>query len=160
MVNIEYANAYSEVLEILKYIPVEDYKKIPERKIELYKKNANKDYIFNYNPEKTLNEQNVSKIAKGIIAILFRDYWATEEQRETILAMQKAERINIEKIKRERYNPDNIFKPKNNNQNIGFDNIQNSMENLNKNSLIEFENKKSIFIFKKIIDKIKNIIKR
>lgn len=47
MVNIEYANAYSEVLEILKYIPVEDYKKIPERKIELYKKNANKDYIFN-----------------------------------------------------------------------------------------------------------------
>lgn len=160
MVNIEYANAYSEVLEILKYIPVEDYKKIPERKIELYKKNANKDYIFNYNPEKTLNEQNVSKIAKGIIAILFRDYWATEEQRETILAMQKAERINIEKIKRERYNPDNIFKPKNNNQNIGFDNIQNSMENLNKNSLIEFENKKSISIFKKIIDKIKNIIKR
>lgn len=160
MVNIEYANAYSEVLEILKYIPVEDYKKIPERKIELYKKNANKDYIFNYNPEKTLNEQNVSKIAKGIIAILFRDYWATEEQRETILAMQKAERINIEKIKRERYNPDNIFKPKNNNQNIGFDNIQNNMENLNKNSLIEFENKKSISIFKKIIDKIKNIIKR
>ena len=160
MVNIEYANAYSEVLEILKYIPVEDYKKIPERKIELYKKNANKDYIFNYNPEKTLNEQNVSKIAKGIIAILFRDYWATDEQREKILAMQKNERINIEKIKRERYNPDNIFKPKNNNQNIGFDNIQNSMENLNKNSLIEFENKKSISIFKKIIDKIKNIIKR
>ena len=160
MVNIEYANAYSEVLEILKYIPVEDYKKIPERKIELYKKNANKDYIFNYNPEKTLNEQNVSKIAKGIIAILFRDYWATEEQRETILAMQKVERINIEKIKRERYNPDNIFKPKNNNQNIGFDNIQNNMEDLNKNSLIEFENKKSISIFKKIIDKIKNIIKR
>ena len=31
MVNIEYANAYSEVLEILKYIPVEDYKKIPRR---------------------------------------------------------------------------------------------------------------------------------
>lgn len=160
MVNIEYANAYSEVLEILKYIPVEDYKKIPERKIELYKKNANKDYIFNYNPEKTLKEQNVSKIAKGIIAILFRDYWATDEQREKILAMQKNERINIEKKKRERYNPDNIFKSKNNNQNIVSNNIKNNIEIYSKNSLMKVENKKSNSIFRKIIDKIRNIIKK
>ena len=42
MVDIKYANAYSEVLEILKYIPVEDYNKIPKTKIELFKINANK----------------------------------------------------------------------------------------------------------------------
>lgn len=29
MADIKYANAYSEVLEILKYIPIEDYNKIP-----------------------------------------------------------------------------------------------------------------------------------
>lgn len=29
MVNLEYANAYSEVLEILKHISQEDYDKIP-----------------------------------------------------------------------------------------------------------------------------------
>ena len=77
MVDIKYANAYSEVLEILKYIPVEDYNKIPKSKIELFEKNANKDYVFKYNSEKTLQEQNVSKIARGVIAILFRYYWAT-----------------------------------------------------------------------------------
>ena len=81
MVNVEYANAYSEVIGILKYLSQEDYEKIPKEKINLFETNANKDYIFDYNPDKTLQEQNVSKIARTIIAILFRDYWATEEQR-------------------------------------------------------------------------------
>ena len=41
MIDIEYANAYSEVLEILKYIPIKDYNKIPKNIIELFEKNAN-----------------------------------------------------------------------------------------------------------------------
>ena len=109
MVDIKYANAYSEVLEILKYIPVEDYNKIPKTKIELFKTNANNDYSFTYNPSKTLEEQEVSKLTKGIIAILFRDYWATEIQRNKIITKQNYDRIKIEKEKQEKYNAD-IFK--------------------------------------------------
>ena len=85
MVNIEYANAYSEVLGILKFLVQEDYEKIPKEKINLFETNANKDYIFEYDPEKSLQEQNVSQIARTIIAILFRDYWATDEQRNKII---------------------------------------------------------------------------
>lgn len=44
MVNIEYANAYSEVLEILKYVSEEEYNKIPKELIDVYEKNANKLY--------------------------------------------------------------------------------------------------------------------
>ena len=112
MVDIKYANAYTEVLEILKYIAVEDYNKIPKNKIELFKTNANNDYHFAYNPEKTLNEQNVSKIAKGIIAILFRDYWATDSQKEKIITKQNYDRHIIEESKIEFYSND-IFKRKN-----------------------------------------------
>ena len=112
MLDEKYSIAYSEVLEILKHISKEDYEKIPKSKIELYKENANKDYVFNYNPTKTLNEQNVSKIAKGIIAILFRDYWATPEQREKIIKKQNNDRIQIEMEKTKKYNPD-VFKSKN-----------------------------------------------
>ena len=112
MLDEKYSIAYSEVLEILKHISKEDYEKIPKSKIELYKANANKDYVFNYNPTKTLDEQNVSKIAKGIIAILFRDYWATPEQREKIIRKQNNDRIQIEKEKTKKYNPD-VFKSKN-----------------------------------------------
>lgn len=112
MENIEYANAYSEVLEILKNISKEDYEKIPSEKIDLFEKNANKNYNFQYNANLTLNEQNVSKRAKAIIAILFRDYWATPEQREKILAKQNYDRIQSERDKQKQYDVDNIFKNK------------------------------------------------
>lgn len=107
--DIEYANAYSEVVEILKHISEEDYNKIPKDKLEFYKTNANKNYVFTYNPSKKLSEQNVSKIAKGIIALLFRDYWATEAQREKIIAKQNYDRQKLEEEKREKYNV-NVFK--------------------------------------------------
>lgn len=112
MENIEYANAYSEVLEILKNISKEDYEKVPSEKIDLFEKNANKNYNFQYNTNLTLDEQNVSKRAKAIIAILFRDYWATPEQREKILVKQNYDRIQIEKNKQKQYDVNNIFKNK------------------------------------------------
>ena len=112
MVDIKYTNAYTEVLEILNYVSIEDYNKIPKSKIDLFKINANKDYVFRYNPNKTLDEQNVSKIAKGIIAILFRDYWATDIQREKIITKQNYDRKELEEENRKKYNPDNLFKNK------------------------------------------------
>ena len=109
MVDNKYAIAYSEVLEILKHIPLEDYNKIPKTKIELFKTNADNEYTFNYDPSKTLEEQNVSNITKGIIILLFRDYWATEIQRNKIIAKQNYDRMNLEEKKKGKYNPDNIF---------------------------------------------------
>lgn len=126
MIDIKYANAYSEVLEILKYIPIEEYNKVPKSKIELFETNASNEYIFKYDPSKTLNQQDVSKIAKGIIAILFRDYWATEVQRNTIIAKQNYDRFKLEEKKREKYNPDKIFI--NNNRNINIDSIEDKQE--------------------------------
>ena len=88
MIDIKHANAYSEVLEILNYISIQDYNKIPKEKIEVFEKLSNKEYKFSYNPNVSLDENNVSNITKTIIAILFRDYWATEIQREKIISKQ------------------------------------------------------------------------
>lgn len=131
MISVEYANAYSEVLEILKYISKEDYEKIPNSKIELFESNHNEDYIFKYNPNKTLDEQNVSKTAKAIIAILFRDYWATEIQKEKIINKQNYDRMKLEEEKKRRYNLDNLFK--NNEKKI----IMNNTEEEEELALIE-----------------------
>lgn len=126
MISVEYANAYSEVLEILKYISKEDYEKIPNSKIELFETNYNKDYIFKYNPNKTLDEQNVSKTAKAIIAILFRDYWATEIQKEKIISKQNYDRTKFEEEMKARYNSNNLFK--NNEKRIIMDNTEKEEE--------------------------------
>lgn len=149
MVNVEYANAYSEVLEILNHIPKSDYNKIPNNMIEVFTRNNNKEYEFNYDVSKTLNEQNVSKIAKTIIAILFRDYWATPTQREKILAKEKYDIAKLEQEKRDIYNPDDIFRKK---EIIQEDSIASQEKSL---SLIEY--KENNFI-KKMIKKLKNLI--
>ena len=149
MINIEYANAYSEVLEILKYIPEEDYHKIPKDKIAFFEHNANKEYYFNYNPEKTLNEQNVSKIAKGIIAILFRDYWATPMQRDKIISKQQKDRMQLERIKSENYCTDDIFRNKKQN------NIKEETS-IRTTSMIQYKES----LFKKILNKIRHVFTR
>ena len=89
MADIQYANAYTEVLDILKHISKEDYEKISKSKIKVFEENCNKNYNFTYDENKTLDEQNVSEITKVIIAILFRDYWATKEQRYIIIKKQQ-----------------------------------------------------------------------
>lgn len=132
MVNIEYKIAYSEVLEILKYISKEEFNKVPQDMLEMFKANAINNNEFVYNPRKTLQEQNVSETARTIIAILFRDYWATENQKEKILKKQNYDR---EKIKEEMYNTNNIFKKHNTQQNEAY----------KKNEVAMIEYKESIF---------------
>lgn len=102
MADIQYANAYTEVLEILRYISKEDYEKIPKSKIKVFEENSNKNYSFKYDVDKTLEEQNVSEIAKMIIAILCRDYWTTNEQRYIIIKKQREAREEQERQIRER----------------------------------------------------------
>ena len=110
MVTTEYKIAYSEILEILKHISKKEQEKVPSNMIEMFKANASENSNFAYNPKKTLQEQNVSEIAISIIAILYRDYWTTKEQRQKILNYQNRER---EKYKAEKYDVNNIFKKKN-----------------------------------------------
>lgn len=148
MVDSKYSIAYSEVLEILKYISIEDYNKIPKNKIDLFKANSNNNYTFNYDPNKTLDEQNVSKIAKCIIAILFRDYWATEIQKEKIIAKQNYDRQRLEEEKKEKYSPNNLF---NNNSANNYDKAKQEQALVIKKDEIWY---KKIYLFlKKLLKK-------
>ena len=147
MVDIQYANAYTEVLEILKNISQEDYNKVPKEKINLFEQNANKEYIFDYDSNKTLEEQNVSKTARAIIAILFRDYWATDEQRNKIKAFQKNKRHQIEEENKQKYE---VFKNKANIANIK------EIEQAENMQLVEYKEnifKRILVFFKKMFRK-------
>ena len=110
MISTEYANAYTEILEIIKFIPDSDYEKIPEGYIQVFQKHSNTNYDFKYNPKKSLDEQNVSKMTKEIIALLYRDFWAGSERKKKILQYQESKRLQIEMAKYEKHNPNSIFK--------------------------------------------------
>ncbi len=145
MINNTYAKAYTEVLEILKYFPEEEYKKIPIEKINFYKSNMDKDYKFTINPEIDLANQNISKEANAIIVSLYRDYYATEEQKVKINEILDLNQKKEELEKRKKYNPDDIFR---NNQQLNRD-IENldtttQLVKYKENFFVKFKN----FIFK------------
>lgn len=104
------ANVYSEVWGILNNLPQVALRNIPEDILENIKRNCNKEYIFKYDIYKTLNEQNVLEETKTMIAILFRDYWATDKQKEKIILKEKADRLKFEEEKKYKYNVDDLFK--------------------------------------------------
>ena len=70
-----YARAYTEVLEILRYLPIEEYKRIPKEKIDFYNKHKDTNYTYNFDNTKSLEEQKISREANAIIVTLFRDFF-------------------------------------------------------------------------------------
>ena len=106
----EQAMAYTEVIEVLKYMPKEEQNKIPKEIVKYYKDNMDTSYSFKIDIEKTFEEQNLLEKTKIVLAILFRDYWATEEQREKIKNKEEYDIYLLELEKQEKYNSDNIFK--------------------------------------------------
>lgn len=144
MITKDYAKAYKEVVTILSYVPEDDLQKIPREKIDFYINNMDKNYEYKIDEDKEFEEQEMSEITKAVLANIFRDYWATPYQKERIEAKEKYDLERLEEEKREKYNPDNIFK---NRQHV----------EINTNSNLPIEVKKENF-FKKLINFIKRII--
>lgn len=147
MIKENYARAYTEVLEMLKYLPYEELNRIPKEKIDFFERNKDKSYKFNISLEKPLAEQNISIEANSVIITLFRDYFATDAQREKLKNILYQNEMKYQEELREKYNPDNIFKKCNQENEINENIIQ------NEKSLIEY---KETF-FRRFINKIKNI---
>jgi len=148
MVAANYACAYKGVVEILKYTEREDVNKIPRSKILMFKYLMDETHQFKVNVNKSLQEQNICKEAKAILANIFKDYWATDEEKSK---METEERLCLEQeeiAKREKYNPDNLFK---NRKIVISDNIE------EETSIVEY--KKETF-FTKMLNKIKSIFGR
>ncbi len=146
MVATNYKNAFKEVYVILDSLVEEDYKKIPPELIETIYQNMNQDYKYELDEEQDLSTQKMLPETKAILFNIFRDYLSTEEQKQKIIRMQKEERQKNELKKKEQYNTD-VFanKEKTNNSEIQKEPV----------SLIKYKES----IFKKIINKIKNIFK-
>ncbi len=147
MVSKQYACAYKEVIELLKYFPIQDVKKIPPNVLEYILKNKEEDYEYRVEANKPFEEQKKSIITEAIFANFFRDYWATEYQRERILQKEKVDKLKIEEQKRNKYNPDEIFKNKP---------VQN-LESSNNTDLIVYKEKN---ILKRIIEKILKVFNK
>ena len=141
-----YAKAYTEILEILKYLPKEEYDKIPKSKIEFYNKNKDPNYVYEFDIRKNLNEQTISRETNSIIITLFRDYFATDVQKEKLMNILKANEVKKQRELQIKFNPNEIFKNKKSTNHIE--------EKINNKLPIEIKKEK---FYQKIIKFIKKI---
>lgn len=140
--------AYAEVDAILNMLETEAVEKIPLKVREFFKNEKDKKYIPKFS-ENFFDIYNIELMRETIclLTILDINYWCeTEEEKQLILnKLEDNDRIKEEEL-RERYNPDNIFKNKVN-------------ENINSESvaLIEYKERS---IIKRVFDKIFRFLKR
>lgn len=145
---IEYNKRLVEVSVILKHLNKSDYDKIPKEVIDRIERNKDIEYVWYYDETKDLKDQKVSKDTIAILSYINMKYLLNEEQRKFVEEVFKENQKKIENIKREKYNPDNIFK--------------NTKEPIYKeekhiNSIIVVKEEKW---YKKIFKLIKNLFKR
>lgn len=105
----KFPKAYKEIIEILRYVPKESVQKIPTNLIEMFKEKMDNTYEFEIDINKEFQEQELLEETKAILANLYRDYLATPEKKEEIIAKERYEMQKIEEEKRKKYDTD-VFK--------------------------------------------------
>ena len=98
--------AYKEVVKIIEYLPDEEYIKIPEEIIQNLKEEMDDSYIYEIDDLESLE---VLKETEEILAVIFRDYLSTSQEKRAIVLREKQEAIELEEEKRRKYSPNNIF---------------------------------------------------
>lgn len=76
---------YSEVLDILDNMEEKYREMLPEKLIEFFKNNKSQEYKKHINPRIPLEEQNISKEAITIMAMINLKYWVKDEKHKSEL---------------------------------------------------------------------------
>lgn len=108
----EYSKAYAELIQILQYISQDDFNKIPRDLVEFFEENKDVNYQYNYDFKIPFKKQPILKLTKILIANLYVKYWTTDYEKELIEKQENEYFIALEREKREKYNPEDIFKKK------------------------------------------------
>ena len=96
----EYSKAFSQLSEIIKNMKKELREKIPNEVIKAIEKAKDPNYIFKYNPNISLEQQNLLPETKSLLSVIYSDYLCDETQREKWKEYDRYEFELIEKNKK------------------------------------------------------------
>lgn len=107
-----YYIALAEVNEILNYVEDKYILKIPTDILEIIKTYKSEQNLFKYDITKPLYEQNVHRETFEILSYINYNFWLNDEDKNAYKKIYYDNFIKVENEKREKNNPDNIFKVK------------------------------------------------
>ena len=153
-VSEEYRIAATEILSILEYLPKSDVNKIPNKFKGFLKEISISDYNPNFDYSLGLDKIELKCKTKLLLAMIYRNYICSEQEKLEYDKLLYKNEEDYQESLREKYNPDNIFRKLDKDENINSE----IPENTTNMTLIEY--KEPIFIrFKNFIFRILHINK-
>lgn len=115
----EYNEAFTEVNEIIKMMPDELVNKIPSKFREMLEDEKDKEY--NPKIQEPLEECKLKNETIIILGLIYRDFLCSQDEKRRLQEKDARELQEIQKAIedeiRQKYNPDDLFKKKNGNNN-------------------------------------------
>lgn len=145
----QYFKAFAEVEQIIMLMPKGLQNKIPERFKDLLSTWKDPNYIVAI--EEPFEECNIMEETKIVLAVIYRDFLCSEEEKREIKLKDSEKLKEYEEELRQKYNPDDLFKNKKND-------IQKYNNTITEEtSIVEYKEKNFL---QKLFDKIKNFFKK
>lgn len=149
MIDEVYRNSFKEVYEILKNTENELLEKIPTKFMNFIKENMNGNYKTNIQRDVDIDKQLLLKETEAVLSLIYRSYWATDEEKQEFAIKDQQEIIKKEEKKKEQYQGKDIYQVFEERKNINKITIDNNLMVIKKENFI-----------KKFFNKILNIFKR
>ena len=102
-----YEEAFAEVDEILKIMPIDLLSKIPAKFRQIISENKALNYKIEI--QEPLQEEKLKEETIVILGLIYRDFLASPEEREELQLKDAEELRKIEEEMRKQYDVDNIF---------------------------------------------------
>ena len=103
------AKVYKEIYEILKYIPKSELNKIPNGFIKFIEKNMDTNYTYKVENVQDFEKQPMLRGTRTILAILYRDYWATPQKKREIIERDQKQIKEKQEADRKKYDIETIL---------------------------------------------------
>lgn len=141
--------AYAEIDEILNLLEDKYREKIPEKVRAFFKEEKMPDYTPTIDVNIPLIQQNLKRETIVLLAILNINYWCANEEEKQFFLNELAKNEEEKKKLEEKYNPDNLFKER-----------ENIIVNPQKTQNIQMVEYKQQNIFYRILNKIFSFFKK
>lgn len=105
-----YEEAFTEVEEVIKLMPIDLVSKIPAQFRQIISENKATNYKVVI--KEPLEEQKLKKETIAILGLIYRDFLASPEEREQLQMKDAEELKKIEQRMQEQYDIENIFEKK------------------------------------------------
>ena len=137
MIDNMYRNSFKEVYDILQNTEDELIEKIPNTFINFIKENMNVDYKTNIRKDIEIDKQKLLKETEAILSLIYRSYWANNEEKKEFAIKDEQEHNENEKRKKEEYQGKDIYEIFEKRKNINKVTLDNKLMVIEKESFIK-----------------------